>query len=150
MAESQSRTGAFPITAPITVPTTARAASPAASATQRSCWRSTPRARRKRSTSAAAAIGTPRPVTTPPRPRTTDNGVAKAGTASGLETDWYGGSNDPGESAADTRNSTGPATATLAHHRQRGEGSDPLGVSSRMKLRKAGQGMKLLEAYTAT
>jgi hypothetical protein len=39
--------------------------------------------------------------------------------------------NGPNVSA--TRNSTGAAAASLAHQRQRGEGSDPLGVSSSTK-----------------
>jgi hypothetical protein len=38
-----------------------------------------------------------------------------------------------GASANDTNPSAGAAAATLAHHRQRGEGSDPVGVSSNTK-----------------
>jgi hypothetical protein len=52
-------------------------------------------------------------------------------TASGLATVWSGSLNGP--SANDTNPTTGAAAATLAHHRQRGEGNDPVGVSSRTK-----------------
>jgi hypothetical protein len=37
----------------------------------------------------------------------------------------------------------------LAHQRQRGDGSDPVGVSSRMKPIEAGQMMKLASSYMA-
>src|SRR6266536_4266105 len=70
----------------------------AASDTHRNCWRSTPWARRKRTTSDPAATTTARLVT------------AKA-----------------------TRYVTSTAAATHAHQCHRGEGSDPVGVSSRTK-----------------
>ena len=41
------------------------------------------------------------------------------------------------------------ADVRRAHHRQRGEGSDPVGVSSRTKPIKAESGTQLASAYTA-
>jgi hypothetical protein len=41
---------------------------------------------------------------------------------------------------------TGAAAATLAHQRQRGEGSDPVGVSSRTKLAHESQ-MRVLPVW---
>jgi hypothetical protein len=38
-----------------------------------------------------------------------------------------------GPNVSASRNSTGEAAATRAHQRQRGDGSEPVGVSSRMK-----------------
>jgi hypothetical protein len=46
-------------------------------------------------------------------------------------------------------NTTGAAAATRAHRRQRGDGSDPVGVSSSTKPIRAGQTTKVLESYTA-
>ena len=54
-------------------------------------------------------------------------------TASGFPTSGCSGNSGWGSTAANTTSNTGAATATLAHQRQRGEGSDPVGVSSRMK-----------------
>jgi len=53
-----------------------------------------------------------------------------------LATAWSGSLNGP--SANDTNPATGAAAATLAHHRQRCEGSVPVGVSSSTKPIKAG------------
>ena len=50
--------------------------------------------------------------------------------ASGSPTSGCSGYSGWGSIAALSSSSTGPAAATLAHHRQRGEGSDPVGVSS--------------------
>jgi hypothetical protein len=56
----------------------------------------------------------------------------RAGTATGFTIDSYGGMvNGPNVSAA--RKTTGAAAATQAHQRQRADGSDPVGVSSRTK-----------------
>jgi hypothetical protein len=60
------------------------------------------------------------PVTTKVTPRATGSQAAKPRMASGPSTD-------------DTNPTTDATATTLAHHRQRGEGSDPVGVSSRMK-----------------
>jgi len=60
---------------------------------------------------------------TPPRPRK----------SSGPATAWYRGSNDPSASVTTSSKLTGAAPVTQAHQRQRGEGSDPVGVSSRTK-----------------
>jgi hypothetical protein len=53
------------------------------------------------------------------------------GSASGLCTDSYGGIRSGPKVAAATK-SAPPAAFTHAHQRHRGEGSDPVGVSSRM------------------
>jgi hypothetical protein len=52
-------------------------------------------------------------------------------------TDRKVGSSGWGSSVTATAKMTGAAPATLAHHRQRGEGSDPVGVSSSTKPRQA-------------
>ena len=60
-------------------------------------------------------------------------GASRAGTDSGFSKAGYSGSNGRGYSTAATKPSA-PAPATiLAHQRQRGDGSDPVGVSSRTK-----------------
>src|SRR6266540_1887209 len=92
---------------------TATGAPPTAS--HRSCWRSSPRARRKRTTNEAAPTGMARPVITKATPRATGSHSAKARTASGPSTD-------------DTSPTTAATAMPLAHQRQRGEGSDPVGV----------------------
>jgi hypothetical protein len=61
--------------------------------------------------------------------------------ASGLVTDWKGPSK--GTSAHDSTPRTDAAVESLAHQRQRGEGSDPVGVSSKMKPRQAARGRTL-------
>ena len=43
----------------------------------------------------------------------------------------------PGPTVSARTKTTGPAAATQAHQRQRGDGSDPVGVSSRTKPTKA-------------
>jgi hypothetical protein len=63
----------------------------------------------------------------PATPGTTST-RASAGTARGLP--WYSGASGSGCTAAASTATTGAAAATLAHHRQRGDGSDPVGVSS--------------------
>jgi hypothetical protein len=45
----------------------------------------------------------------------------------------YSGASGPGWTANPTIVSTGAAAATLAHQRQRGDGSDPVGVSGSTK-----------------
>jgi hypothetical protein len=62
------------------------------------------------------------------------NRPAGTATASGFPTSGCSGNSGWGSTADNTTSNTGAATATLAHHRQRGEGSDPVGVSSKMKL----------------
>jgi hypothetical protein len=59
------------------------------------------------------------------------------GTASGFPTSGCSGDNGCGSTAANKTSSTGAAAATLAHQRQRGDGSDPVGVRSRTKLTQA-------------
>jgi hypothetical protein len=79
---------------------------------------------------------------------TTSWGTAKADMASGLATDWKGSSRDCG--ANDASANSGAAAAILASQRQRGEGSQPVGVSSSMKPRQAARGMAPRPRYTAT
>ncbi len=110
---------------------TATATGAVPTASQRNCWRSTPRALRKRTTSDAAPIGMASPAITKVTPRATGSHTSKARTASGSATDWSGSVNGP--STDDSNPTTAASAATLAHQRQRGEGSDPVGVSSRMK-----------------
>ena len=61
------------------------------------------------------------------------NRPAGTATASGFPTSGCSGNSGWGSTADNTTSNTGAATATLAHHRQRGEGSDPVGVSSSTK-----------------
>ena len=101
----------------------------AASASQRSCSRSVLCARRERPSS------DPAPTTRPSRVTSTQgrNSAARAGTARGLPTAGCSGYRGLGSV---TRASTPSATAvaaTLAHQRQRGDGSLPVGVSSNTK-----------------
>ncbi len=70
-------------------------------------------------------------------------GIASSGASASVST-----VGDP--STHDTRNAAGTAAATQAHHRQRADGSDPVGVSSRMKPIQPSEGMKLTEANSAT
>ena len=134
---SQSTGATRPAAVAATTASTTIAVNTAAKATHRNCSRSTPCARRKRTSRDQAATRTPRPVTITAAAATSSRS-ARAGTASGLVTDRYGCSN--GSNAPDTTASSGAAAVTLAHHRQRGEGSDPVGVSTRMKLRHAAMG----------
>jgi hypothetical protein len=53
-------------------------------------------------------------------------------------------------SAAASSHTTAAAAVTRAHQRQRGDGSDPVGVSSRTKPMQAANRMKLASPYTAT
>jgi hypothetical protein len=69
--------------------------------------------------------------------------------ASGLWSSWNGGSKGWGPSTHASTHPTSATTRPLAHHRQRGEGSDPVGVSSGMKPRQRGSRMKLACANTA-
>jgi hypothetical protein len=100
----------------------------AAATSHRSCWRSTKRARRKRTIREAAPIGIVSPVTTKATPRSTTSGPANARTTGGVATDSWSA-----PSADDAIPNTQAAAATLAHQRQRGEGSEPVGVSSKTK-----------------
>ena len=52
-------------------------------------------------------------------------------------------------SSHETTNAAGTAAASQANQRQRGDGSDPVGVSSRMKPMQPSPGMKLAEASAA-
>ncbi len=71
---------------------------------------------------------------------TTASGPANgAGRARGFWNVGSSGYNGLGSSADHGRTITVAAAATQAHHRQRGEGSDPVGVSSRTKPAQAGQ-----------
>jgi hypothetical protein len=102
------------------------AAAPAA--TQRSCWRSTPREarnRRTRQTRAAARLPTCRSPPRPARaPATAPAGPSRAsGLAIGVET------SGPGSTTA-TMDRTPPARLAATAQRQRGERSRPSGSSS--------------------
>jgi len=126
------------------------ATSGAANATQRSCWRSMPRARRKRTTSAPAATSTARMLTTRAPWLTTSSTPPRAGTPSGLSTPVAAGSSGSGSSSIAATNTTGAAAATLAHQRQRGEGSDPVGVNSNTKPTQAAPIARVAGLYSAT
>src|SRR5215217_3777278 len=109
----------------------------APSATQRSCWRSTPWARRKRTTSDPAATATARAVTTRATRVATSRTPSKARSLKGLLVTSSCGSNRPGTTGTTSTKATGVAAVMTAHRRQRGEGSDPVGVNSSTKLSKA-------------
>jgi hypothetical protein len=111
----------------------ATTSSTAATATQRSCWRSTPWARRKRATSDPAQTATARVVKARASWLTTSSTPPWPPNSKGLPSTWTDGSTDPGARVTSTTSSSGTATMALAHHRQRGEGSDPVGVNSRTK-----------------
>ncbi len=135
---------------PAAVSSTAAGARAAASTSQRSCWRSTPLARRKRTSSEPAATTMVRAVAGEVVPYTAWSGPARAATANGLRTACSGESRStPGTPPThDSRNASGRAAATQAHQRQRADGSDPVGVSSRMKPMQPSPGTKVAEAST--
>jgi hypothetical protein len=112
--------------------TSAAEARVAPQASQRSCWRSVPRARRNRSTSDPAAT-TSATRTTRAASQSPASGPLRAGTPNGLPICGYSGRNGAGSTTDPSSHSTGAAAATRAHQRQRGEGSRPVGVSSSTK-----------------
>ena len=65
-------------------------------------------------------------------------------------TSWSCGCNRSGASVTASRKTTGAAAATHAHQRQRGEGSDPVGVSSRTKPTQANAVTTVAGMYRAT
>jgi hypothetical protein len=67
-----------------------------------------------------------------------------------LATDWYSGPSGCGSSVTVSRTTTGAAVATLAHQRQRGEGSLPVGVNSRMKPMQVIEIARRAGPYSAT
>jgi hypothetical protein len=67
-----------------------------------------------------------------------------------LGTDSNGGYNGRGTNALAISHITGATAVTRAHHRQRGEGSDPVGVSSSTKATQTRPTSVTLSAYTAT
>src|SRR5215218_6416550 len=103
----------------------------AARASQRSCWRSTPRAWRNRPTSDAAPTGSEARTTTTPATAGMTSTRESAGTARGLP--YQSGASGSGWTTDASVVTTGAAAASLAHHRQRGDGSRPVGVSSSTK-----------------
>src|SRR6266508_800032 len=136
LAAQVSRTGA-PSAKPARTTAAAKTIRAAAIATQRNCNRSTPRARPKRPTSDPAATTTARTVTARATWLATSTTPLKPRKSNGPPTAWYRGSNGPPASVTTTSKTTGAATMILAHQRQRGDGSDPVGVSSRTKPSKA-------------
>ncbi len=56
----------------------------------------------------------------------------------------------PGPTVSASRKPAGAAAASLAHQRQRGEGSDPVGVSSRTKPTQASPTNRVPGLKTAT
>jgi hypothetical protein len=131
---------------------TATATTAAPNASQRSCWRSVPRARRKRTTSDQAPTGIPSTVTTRPTPLATPNGSVREATASGFGTAPKGapkGLSPNGSGIAVTRPTAAAAAATLAHQRQRRDGKDPVGVSNRTKPSSAASAKPKPLVYTA-
>ena len=119
--------------------TTPTATTTAARASQRSCWRSVPPARRNRTTSDQAPTGMARTVTASATWAGPSRASARPGTASGLATERSGSTNGWGSQQAMA--TSGAAAATLAHQRQRGDGGAPVGVSSRMSPGQAPVGM---------
>jgi hypothetical protein len=109
----------------------------AASITHRSCWRSMPRARRNRTTSDPPATTTDRVVTARAAWVASRRAPPRARSWNGLPPTSNRGSNRPGASGATSTRATGAATVSPTHQRQRGEGRDPVGVSSSTRLSKA-------------
>jgi hypothetical protein len=101
-------------------------------ASQRSCWRSVPRARRNRSISDPAAT-TSATSTTRPATQSQSMWPSRAGTASGLPTSGNSGRSGAGSTTDPSSHNSAAAAATRAHQRQRGDGSRPVGVSSSTK-----------------
>ena len=108
--------------------------SAAARASQRSCSRSVPRARRYRPTS------DPAPTTTPTRTTRAlgRNRALSAGTPNGLPTDGCSGYSGVGLVTPARAPVAAAAATSRAHQRQRGDGNVPVGVSSRTKPTIAG------------
>ena len=105
-------------------------ATAAPAATQRSCWRSVPRAARNRSTTQASAASRLTACNASPLEATTLAAVpAVPGSPSGFSKGTGVSLVDPGISRAPTTNMTGPATAVTATSRQRRERSRPSGSS---------------------
>jgi hypothetical protein len=112
--------------------TSASEATAAPQISQRSCSRSTPRARRYRSSSATApTIRETR--TTRAANMSRASAPDRAGTPSGLAMSGYSGRSGAGSTIAPSSHTTAAAAAILAHQRQRGDGSRPVGVSSSTK-----------------
>lgn len=76
------------------------------------------------------------------------SGPASASTAIGLVTDGSQTSCGPGPSATASAATTAAVTETMASQRQRADGSDPVGVSSRTKLMQQGTATKPAVAAT--
>ncbi len=70
--------------------------------------------------------------------------------SSGLSTVCEGWSPGLGASVTTSSRATGVATMALAHQRQRGEGSVPVGVSSRTKPMQANAATTVAGMYRAT
>jgi hypothetical protein len=64
-------------------------------------------------------------------------GSSRSRSPSGFVTDPSAWSSGSGVRVSATRYTTGAAAAALAHQRQRGDGSDPVGVNSSTKPRQA-------------
>ena len=98
--------------------------------THLSCWRSSPCARRSRSTSARAPRASATQVTIQHAKLSAFIASRSPATPSGLLTRWNGSSYGPGRSAAATRNPTIATANAAATGRQRRDGSLPSGNSS--------------------
>jgi hypothetical protein len=99
---------------------------------QRSWSRSIPRARRNRSSSDTAPT-IRETSTTRAAKRSRPSGAARAGTSSGLAMSGYSGYSGAGPMIDPSSHSPAAAAAILAHQRQRGDGSRPVGVSRSTK-----------------
>jgi hypothetical protein len=88
-----------------------------------------------------AMAGDATPATAIPAP-------ARPGMAKGLRTDARGASGSSWGTASShaARNAIGSAAATRANQRQRGDGREPVGVSSRMNVTRLRPGTKVAEA----
>jgi hypothetical protein len=68
---------------------------------------------------------------------TTSTTPPKASKSNGLSSGWYRSGDGLGATVTASRKATGTAALIRAHQRQRAEGSDPVGVSSRTRARQA-------------
>src|SRR5215218_10149002 len=129
--------GTTPVVSSMATPATTTAPSgtvrAAANPTQRSCRRSTPLARRRRTTSDHAPTTSPAVAWARPTAMAASTGPASAGAVTGSMMVSYGGITSPGPTARANRKAAGATADSLAHQRQRGEGGDPVGVRSRIQ-----------------
>ena len=81
---------------------------------------------------------------------TTVSGPTSRCAANGLATDWNGAFSGRGSSDLATSQTAGATAMAAAHQRQRGDGNDPVGMSSTTKARQVRATSVAASAYTAT